>query len=171
MCTPAVHVDDHLLVKVFKANGTCYRWWQTIVETVAPDKFSTISPLNGEVHDIRGGWKRQYVVRTFYWLQKPYNLLEIFRPNGELREIYIHIASPIVCNGHNIQFIDFELDVVRPPHETATIIDEDEFLEAAENFGYTAEFQNTCYMIANEAVHLANSWIPGKTPRTLWLND
>lgn len=73
MCTPGMAIGDQLLVKVFKANGTCYRWWQTIV-------------------------------------------------------------------------------------------DEDEFFTAAQEFGYTNEFQDYCNAAAKEAVELANRWIPDAFP-------
>jgi predicted RNA-binding protein associated with RNAse of E/G family len=106
----------------------------------------------------------RYYDRVTYWLDRPYNLGEIYRANGELVEIYLHVASVPTLTRDGIAFTDYELDVVKHPGRPAEIVDQDEFEEAVERYGYSPEFQARCYRIAEEAAELAARWLPGKPP-------
>lgn len=83
-----------------------------------------------------------HFIRAYYWFDRPYNLLEVYRPHGELEEIYVHVASPMVVKNGEILYTDYELDVVKPAGDVATIVDEDEFVEATARYGYSAELQS-----------------------------
>jgi hypothetical protein len=63
-----------------------------------------------------------------------------------------------------IRYVDYELDVSRRPSGRAVIVDEEEFLEAAEVFGYSAEFRRACTEAAQEAVRLAEGWVARGAP-------
>ena len=44
------------------------------------------------------------------------------------------------------------------------MVDEDEFREAVGAFGYSAEFRPACTQAAQEAVRLAEGWVPRGAP-------
>lgn len=63
--------------------------------------------------------------------------------------------TPYRSEPTRLRFTDYELDVSRRPPHGACIVDEDEFQEAVSKYGYSEEFQRTCYCIAREALQAA----------------
>jgi protein associated with RNAse G/E len=159
-----MQTGDPIQVKAYKSDGTCYRWWPAIVEAMADDVIITISPIGKRVEDIHGSWISEVAIRTFYWLNKPYSLLEVYAPDGTLREIYVNINSLVQIESAQFSYVDYELDVVLQPPNAAFIVDQDEFAEAAIKYGYTDEFQKFCYQAATEAITLANGWVAKGMP-------
>lgn len=150
---------DKIHVRARKADGTVYRSWHTTIESVDADSIVTISPAGGMVEDrTRVSYQIKHILRSYYWFDKFYNLIEVFDTQGNLIEIYINIASPPELEDGLLSFKDHELDVSRYPPKAAELIDEDEFAEAAVKYQYTQEFQNRMYSVAEEAIELANHW-------------
>jgi protein associated with RNAse G/E len=159
-----MQIGERVLVRAYKLDGTCYRWRYATVETVETDKVVVVTPAGHRVEAIGGGWASQYAIRAYYWPDKWYSVLEVYVPEGRLAEVYVNINSPVEIEDSQIRFTDYELDVTRkPPHE-ARIVDEDEFLEAAARYGYSQEFQQTCYQVAREAMGVANRWVAKGMP-------
>jgi predicted RNA-binding protein associated with RNAse of E/G family len=76
------------------------------------------------VVDDRGrSWVQQYAIRAVYWFDRPYNLLEVFAPDGALVELYMHIASPARLAGGVLEYTDHELDVVLSPGEAPRVVE------------------------------------------------
>jgi len=152
-------IGDHIQVCACKADGTVYRSWYTIVESVDADLIVTISPAGSMVEDrVRIKYQNEHILRSYYWFDKFYNLIEVFDTQGNLIEIYINIAAPPEFEDDGMKFKDHELEVSRYPPKAAQLIDEDEFAEAAVKYQYTKEFQKKMYAVAEEALELANHW-------------
>lgn len=134
-----------------------YRSWQTAIESIDADSIVTVSPAGSVMEDrARGSVHIGHALRSYYWLDKFYNLIEAFDAQGNLVEIYINIASPPELEDGMMSFKDHELDVSKYPPKVAQLIDEDEFAEAAVKYQYTQEFQDRMYAAAKEALELAN---------------
>lgn len=157
-------IGDRVQVRAYKSDGTCYRWWYACVEAVDTHLIILVTPLGHRVEDIDGGWTSDCAIRSYYWLDRPYSLLEVYAADGNLDEIYVNISSPVNVRDALISFTDYELDVSRRQPHRAHIADEEEFLEAASRYGYTKAFQQTCYQIAREATELANGWVARGMP-------
>jgi protein associated with RNAse G/E len=112
----------------------------------------------------RKSYTIEHILRSYYWFDKFYNLIEVFDTNGALVELYINMASPPEFENGMMSFKDHELDVSRFPPKAAQLIDEDEFAEAAVKYQYTQEFQDKMYSVAEEALELANTWIAKPAP-------
>ena len=156
--TAHLKIGDCLRVRAYKSDGTCYRWWTATVEAVDADQLALVTPAGHPIGDPGGNFVSPNALRVFYWPGKWYSLLEAYAPDGELAEIYVNISSPVEIDGLQMRFTDLELDVSRIPPGEARLEDEDEFQEAAVEFGYSEELQRTCYEVAREALDLANSW-------------
>jgi protein associated with RNAse G/E len=155
-----VRPDDLIDVRALRADGVAYRWWRDVVEAIDDEKLVAFSPLGKEVHGLAGNWIGKYIGRIFYWFERPYNLAEIYYPDGRLLELYVNIASPAILVGHQLTFTDHELDVVLKPGQEPIVVDEDEFAAAAITYGYTPEFQAACYHAVAEALDLVVAWKP-----------
>jgi len=163
--TTHLRVGDCVRVRAHKSDGTCYRWWTATVESVAADQLTLVTPAGHPIEDPGGNFVSPNALRVFYWPGKWYSLLEAHTPSGELAEIYVNISSPVEIDGLQMRFTDYELDVSRRPPREALLEDEDEFEEAAVEYGYSEEFQRTCYAVAAEAIDLANRWVAGGMPQ------
>lgn len=161
-----------LTVVATKADGAWYRSWQANVERLEGDLLVTIGVPGSRVIDReRGDWTMKNYIRGYYWFDRPLNLLEVFTPDGTLVEIYVNVGSPPVLTGDRLTFADYELDVSLEGAGPPRIIDEDEFAEAIERYGYSAEFQAHCRSAAQNALALAAGWIPGTAPDASSLSD
>jgi protein associated with RNAse G/E len=156
---------DLLEIRAHKADGSVYRWWRAIVESIGKGSIVTASRVGDAVHGPGGGWGYKHATRSFYWFDRPYNLAEVYQPDGRLKQIYIHIASPARLDGGVLAYTDFELDVVNRPGQPVRIVDEDEFHRACDAFGYSSDLQGRCRAAIREAVALASTWKIGGPPR------
>lgn len=160
-----MRVGDKIRVEAYKADGSCYRWWETTVETCSTAQIVTISPVGQPTIDLkRGAWVGKHILRAYYWFDQPYNLIEVFEPDGRLLEIYINIASRPWLKDGRLCFTDYELDISAYPPAQAVVADEDEFTDAARKYGYSAEFQCEMRRVASECLEIANNWQAGQAP-------
>ncbi|MEM7539761.1 MAG: DUF402 domain-containing protein [Chloroflexota bacterium] len=163
------NVGDPVNIRAFKADGHCYRWWSAIVEKVvkaSDDSAGCLVLTSPAGHAVYGdrSWKSRFAIRYYYWFDRPYNLLEVYRASGVLVEIYLHISSPAelhfsALHPTELHYIDYELDVVfhagkKSPH----IADEDEFEEAIEKYGYTESLQQICRDATQTGLELVRTW-------------
>jgi protein associated with RNAse G/E len=156
---------DRIVVHAYKAFGDCYRWWPAMVESIDDERVMTMSRVGHSVRGPKGGWVSKFDIRGVYWFDRPYNLVEVYLPSGKLKQVYIHIASPVQRGEGSLTYTDHELDVVRRPGQPVRIVDEHEFEEAAEEYGYSAAFQSACRHAVNEALQVAATWSPSGAPR------
>lgn len=159
-----MRTGDSIEVRVHKFDGKLYRWWLTTVERVEDDRIVTVNRAGDRVHGPGGGWGMS-LSRAVYWLERPYNLVEMYLPSGALKQTYIHIASPASVEDGAICYQDHELDVVKRPGQPLRIMDEDEFDAAGIAYGYSPEFQQSCRAAVSEAMEVAANWRPGGPPR------
>jgi protein associated with RNAse G/E len=150
---------DLITVRALRADGRWYRRWLTTVESIYDACIITFTPAAGEVENASGKVHRlEMAIRSHYWRDKPYNLLEVLNTDGSLNEIYLNVASPPRVRGDSMSFVDHELDVSKFPGQPARIVDQDEFEAAIAQYGYTAAFQEQCWRAAEEARLLADTW-------------
>ena len=107
-----MQAGDAIQVKAYKSDGTCYRWWPATVEAVTADVLITIAPVGKRVEDSKGGWISEVAIRTFYWLNKPYSLLEIYTQQGQLGEIYVNINSLVQIEPGQLSYIRPYTDLI-----------------------------------------------------------
>jgi protein associated with RNAse G/E len=155
-----LRIGQQILVRSLRADGACYRWWHALVEYSDASTLVTYAPHGARVEQPGGGYSVRYAIRAWYWFDRPYNLLEVYEPDGSLAEIYIHIASPPRLVATTLEYTDHELDVVCQPGAPPRIVDQDEFAEAAMRYGYTAAFQAACFATAEAALVTAAEWQP-----------
>ena len=63
------------------------------VEAVEPDQVVVVTPAGHRVEAIGGGWTSEYAIRSYYWPDRGYSLLEVYTLDGRLAEVYVNINS------------------------------------------------------------------------------
>lgn len=157
-------------VWVHKADGRPYRRWQARVETVRDDGVVTYTNHGNRVYQVipdslsgAPAWReftQPRAIRNHYWFDRQHTLLEVYNPDGSLYELYADVCSPVRVVDGELHYTDHELDVSQLAGEAPQIIDQDEFAEAAEEFGYSEAFQAQCYAIAEELLAFVAAWVP-----------
>lgn len=156
---------DEIWVRAFKADGTTYRWWRATIEQCLDDCVVTYTRPGNKIYNNQQKFRRpvfhqRHHIRTYFWPGRRHNLLEIYKPDGRLHELYTDIISPFQWVDGDIHYIDHELDVQMFSGEAPQIVDQDEFAEAAELFGYTDEFYHTSYDLAVQLLDVLPLWQP-----------
>jgi protein associated with RNAse G/E len=141
-----------------KADGHPYRWMAMTVVSAQPGYVVLHSAPGVLCEGPKGGWRTRYEGQVHLWAGRPYNLTEVFAPEGHLIELYVNIASPAELLPGEVRYTDYELDVTKRPGQPARVADEDEFQEAIQRYGYTEEFQKTCWKAVTEALELVETW-------------
>ncbi len=149
---------EKILVKALKSDGHAYWWCHATIEAIGESGITTFNPAGHIVEGPNGTRESEFAIRSYFWFGKSYNLLEVYRADSSLEEVYVHIASPAVLEEDHLRYTDWELDVVRFPGKNAFLTDEDEFEQAAQTYNYSPEFRQACYTAAQEALELANGW-------------
>jgi len=161
-----VRPDDDIWLRVFKSDGSPHRWWRARVEAMRDGCIITYAPAGNPVHHNpdrfqQAVYYQPWHIRAYYWPGRRHNLLEVYDPDGHLYELYADIISPIEIGDGEIRFIDHELDVMwRLVEQRPQIVDQDEFAEAAGQYGYTEQFVRESYDLANELLEVMSNWKP-----------
>ena len=156
---------DMIWVRLFKSDGSPYRWWQTRVESVGEECLITYTPAGNKVfHNPDRYPKPIYItkhdMRTFYWPGRRHDLLEVYSADGRLHELYVNITSPVEVADGEVRFVDHELDVQMYAGKPPFIVDQDEFAEAAQEYHYTDDFMAVCNAQAEALLPLMAYWQP-----------
>lgn len=147
-----------MTVRALKADGKAYRWWRATVSDITDDKVVLVTLPGTRVGGTERSWTTNHPVRTTYWYQRPYNLVESYRPDGSLRQLYVHIASKPHWRGRELVYTDHELDVVKRGDEPPRVVDVHEFNVAAEKYHYSPALQRRCWRAVDEALELIGWW-------------
>lgn len=149
-------------LRQLKHDGHCYRHHLTQLVARLPEGLVLMSPRKTQIWDHRRSWQAENDVYHYFWYDRWFSLLEVVDPAGNLLELYAHIASPVVLSDGEVSYIDYELDVTSI--DGPRLVDEDEFAEAVEQYGYSAELQARCYAAAADALTVMQRWQPGLPP-------
>ena len=156
---------DTIWVRVFKADGRTHRWWRAQVEAIQDECIIAYTPVGNPIyHNVdrfsAPVFAQKWAIRNYYWPGRRHNLLEVYEADCRLRELYADITSPIEVVGNEIHYIDHELDVQMDAGDQPRIIDQDEFAEAAIQFGYSDGFVRQSYELAEQLIDVIRAWRP-----------
>ena len=149
-------------LRQLKHDGHCYRRYQCQVISRQAEGFVLFAPRGTVVWGVEKSWTARYDLFKYLWFGRWYNLSELFDADGQAVEVYADIASPVDFTNGVVHYTDYELDVTSI--DGPRLVDEDEFAEAVEKYGYSAELQARCYTAAEEALALVTHWQPGLPP-------
>jgi protein associated with RNAse G/E len=100
-----------------------------------------------------GEYVSPYQTQAHYWTDRWFNVIRLVEPGRGLFGYYCNIASPMTFDGETVSYIDLQLDVrIRREHGVFVfrVVDEDEFEEARDIYGYDGELIDRCYAAVEE---------------------
>ncbi|HIG40598.1 MAG: DUF402 domain-containing protein [bacterium] len=154
-----------ILVKALKSDGSIHRICEAELELRTDQGCVVWTRLGTPVSD---GQKLLYEqdadVRAFFVYSARLNLLEVYEPNCQLREIYLNVIAPMEDFDSELVYVDLELDVSKTEDRegAALIVDKDEFEEAIQLYSYGADVVSSCWSAAKLGQAIADCWEIGK---------
>jgi protein associated with RNAse G/E len=157
----ALRPGDTVEIRGLHADGIAYRWWPATVEKTSADEIALIwpagTPMEAPEPAKRTVFRRN--CRSIFWRDRMYFITEAYELGGELGTVFADIATLTCIAQGRLEYTDHELDVVRIGG-VPVVEDEDEFQDAAANYGYSEAFQQRCREALAEALHLVGRWVP-----------
>lgn len=154
-----IRAGNWVEIQALRYDHTVYRWRKAMLLEVANNHLVTYSPQGHIVHEPDNDWISKVQVQSYFWTDRMYNVVEGYSEDGKPLWLYANIASPITIQPEGkLSYLDYELDVYYPVDGPLEILDEDEFLEAIEKFGYDQAFIDQCYSSLEEAKTNLLNW-------------
>lgn len=121
----------------------------------------TATPPNTPVRNEGDGYVSPFDTRGHYWTDRWFNVIRLETPGEGLYGFYCNIATPLQFDGSTVHYVDLQLDVRVFAEANGglsyRLVDEDEFLEAKERYGYAEDLVLRCYAAVDEVVRLVEA--------------
>jgi len=105
----------------------------------------------------RGEFRSPYNSRIYFWRDRWYNVFRLSRPGAGLSLWYCNITTPPRIDSCEVTYVDLDLDVAVRPDGEIQLLDEDEFEEHQQRYGYPQHVIERAREAANEVIHLART--------------
>lgn len=130
-----VQVGDSFDIVSYKYDGHMHRMWQGNVLIYHDDSRIVCGNAYVIVTEADGStWRTKEGAICFFDRHEWFNVIAMFRDDGI--HYYTNISTPARWEQGRLTYIDLELDVRLLPDGRLEILDEDEFREMREVFGY-----------------------------------
>lgn len=143
-----LQVGAQVEVHSIKYDGSPHRWWQSVVKAVDTGGVLLETADGTLMHGPRGGWKSRGGLTQLWW-DRWYNVYKADEGTASLL-YYVHIALPpkVSHGGRRISYVDLELDVIMDQDGAVHLVDEDEFREAQQVYGYPPDLVSRAWNTA-----------------------
>ena len=133
------------------------RWPARIAKTVGP-LIVLDAVFDEEIeHDLLGKVSSGTISTEYYWLDRWYNVFRFSNSDRVLQKFYCNINAPPQFDGRVLSYIDLDIDVLVEPDLTYRILDEDDFEQNAQRYGYPEEVQENARRALAEVIGLIES--------------
>jgi protein associated with RNAse G/E len=143
---------------VLKYDGREHRRWPArIAKTVGP-LIVLDAVFDEEIeHDLLGKVSSGTISTEYYWLDRWYNVFRFSNSDRVLQKFYCNINAPPQFDGRVLSYVDLDIDVLVEPDLTYRILDEDDFEQNAQRYGYPEEVQENARRALAEVIGLIES--------------
>src|SRR4030095_1360847 len=132
--------DQLVTVNARKYDMKVRKSWQCRLVERSDSLVKLIGEFDSDVsHAGLGSIARGTVSEEYYWLDRWYNVFSFSEPDGSFRNLYCNITMPPKFEKGILDYVDLDIDVIVWPDGRVETLDEDDFAENSELFGYSAE--------------------------------
>lgn len=147
--------SSDICVRVLKYDGTEHRTWAARVVSHS-DSLLILDAVfdEGIEHDLIGTIACGTVSTEYYWLDRWYNVFRFSDPTGTLNSFYCNVNMPPSFDGHVLQYVDLDIDVLVRPDFSYQVLDLEDFGVNARAFDYSTEVTENAHAALAEMVQL-----------------
>ncbi|MGI8544991.1 MAG: DUF402 domain-containing protein [Aridibacter sp.] len=130
-------LKKNITINSRKHDGRIHRTWKADLIEQQDSLLVFVGEFENEVkHNNLGVIRRGTVSYEYYWLNRWYNVFRFHEPDGDLRNFYCNINMPPTFENNILNYVDLDLDILVWKDFSYEILDEDEYKENAEMYGY-----------------------------------
>lgn len=145
----------NIRVRVLKYDGTKHRTWAARVAKQTDSLLILDAVFDEEIeHDLIGTIACGTVSTEYYWLDRWYNVFRFSDRSGTLNSFYCNVNMPPSFDGHVLQYIDLDIDVLVRPDFSYQVLDLEDFEVNARTYNYSPEVQENAYAALAELSRL-----------------
>lgn len=134
--TPRLAPGTAIPVASTKYDGSLhYRHTMRVVDDRG-DRLRVWAPAGTVFHSYRGRYAATRHFLMLHYSDRDWNLEVMWEPDWTPNKHYINIALPSTWRDGTLRFVDLDLDISWWADGTINLLDEDEFAEHRERFGY-----------------------------------
>ncbi len=133
-------IKDNIYIQSFKHDHSLHRTWAQgfVIESNA-QRIVAITDRSWVIESDGRRWITREPAICFFYPDRWYNVICMIRKTGI--HYYCNIASPSVYDEEALKNIDYDLDVKINPKWECTILDEDEYIQHAQEMNYSEELK------------------------------
>ncbi len=128
-------LEKWIPVAAYKHDGEIHRLWIPAYLVEETDEYWALASRSSLVREAD---KREWITKEhaiFYLFKKKWmNVISMFKEEGIC--FYANLASPAIFDRGIIKYIDYDLDVKLLPDGKKKVLDVEEYLNHAKNYGY-----------------------------------
>lgn len=147
--------NNSVVVRVQKYDGTEHRTWAARVVKQTESLLILDAVFDEEIeHELIGTIARGTNSAEYYWLNRWYNVFRFSDPGGTLNGFYCNVNMPPTFDGHILQYVDLDIDVLVRPDFSYQVLDLDDFERNARAYDYPLEVRENSQAALAELVRL-----------------
>jgi uncharacterized protein len=150
-----VEESNRIRVRVLKYDGTKHRTWTARAAKQTDSLLILDAVFDEEIeHDLIGTIACGTVSTEYYWLDRWYNVFRFSDRSDTLNSFYCNVNMPPSFDGHVLQYVDLDIDVLVRPDFSYQVLDLEDFEVNARTYGYSPEVQENAYAALADLVQL-----------------
>jgi len=126
-----------------KFDGSIHRTWTAKLVESKGSLLVFLGEFDREVtHPDLGVIRRGTLSYEYYWLDRWYNVFRFHEPNDDFRNFYCNINMPPSFEGDTLDYVDLDIDILVSKDSDIQLLDQEEYEENSNFYGYSPEIQN-----------------------------
>lgn len=147
--------SSRIRVRVLKYDGTIHRTWTARVAKQTESQLVLDAVFDEEIeHDLIGTIACGTVSTEYYWLDRWYNVFRFSDRSGTLNSFYCNVNMPPSFDGHVLQYVDLDIDVLVKPDFSYQVLDLEDFETNARAYDYPSDVRENAHAALAEMVQL-----------------
>jgi protein associated with RNAse G/E len=145
------------LLRATKYDGTAH--WIQPFQVISDDGNLLVASYRARtpIYTSRGEFRSPYDSLVYFWRDRWFNVFRLSRPGCGLALWYCNVTTPPTYDGHQIGYIDLDLDVTVRSHGGIELLDQDEFEVHQKMYGYPEGVIEQAEQAANDVIQLAEA--------------
>jgi uncharacterized protein len=147
--------SNSILVRALKYDGTEHRSWAARVVKQTDSLLMLDAVFDEEIeHDLIGTIACGTNSTEYYWLDRWYNVFRFSDRRGSLMSFYCNVNMPPSFDGHVLQYVDLDMDVLIKPDFSYQVLDLEDFETNALAYDYPLEVRENAQAALGELIRL-----------------
>lgn len=146
---------NRVVVRVQKYDGTEHRTWAARVVNQTDSLLTLDAVFDEEIeHDLIGTIARGTISTEYYWLDRWFNVFRFSNPGDKLKSFYCNVNMPPSFDGHVLQYVDLDIDVLVKPDFSYQVLDLEDFEKNARAYDYPSDVRENARSALAELIRL-----------------